>query len=75
MAKTTKKQTEKPENQKVKKPFWNPRNKLFFGVILILFSVALLLSFISYYLYGMADQSVLGDFSPLPHESFRVVHY
>ncbi len=63
MAKTTKKQTEKPENQKVKKPFWNPRNKLFFGVILILFSVALLLSFISYYLYGMADQSVLGDFS------------
>lgn len=63
MAKTTKKQTEKPESQKVKKPFWNPRNKLFFGVILVLFSFALLLSFISYYLYGTADQSVLTDFS------------
>lgn len=63
MAKTTKKQTEKPENPKVKKPFWNPRNKLFFGVILVLFSVALLLSFISHYLYGTADQSILTDFS------------
>ncbi len=63
MAKTTKKQTEKPENPKIKKPFWNPRNKLFFGSILVLFSVALLLSFISYYLYGTADQSILTDFS------------
>lgn len=63
MAKTTKKQTGTSENPKIKKPFWNPRNKLFFGVILVLFSVALLFSFISYYLYGTADQSILNDFS------------
>lgn len=63
MAKTTKKQPEKPDNQKVKKPFWNPRNKMFFGVMLVLFSIALLLSFTSFYLYGTADQSLLNDFA------------
>lgn len=63
MAKTTKKQSEKPDNQKVKKPFWNPRNKMFFGVMLVLFSIALLLSFTSFYLYGTADQSLLNDFA------------
>src|SRR5690606_39411010 len=63
MTKTTKKQTDKSENKTKKKSFWNPRNKLFFGVLLVLFSVALLLSFISFYLYGKADQSVLSEFS------------
>jgi|SRR5690554_447511 len=63
MAKTTKKQTEKPDSQKVKTPFWNLRNKMFFGVLLILFAIVLLLSFISFYLYGTADQSLLNDFS------------
>lgn len=63
MAKTTKKQPDKPDNQKVKKPFWNPRNKMFFGVMLVLFSIALLLSFTSFYLYGTADQSLLNDFA------------
>src|SRR5690554_1370192 len=63
MAKTTKKQTEKPDSQKVKTPFWNLRNKMFFGVLLILFAIVLLLSFISFYLYGTVDQSLPDDFS------------
>ncbi len=63
MAKTSKKQSEKSKTPKEKKPFFSPRNKMFFGLVMILFSVALLLSFISFYIYGVADQSVLADFS------------
>lgn len=63
MAKTTKNQAPKQENKKEKKTFWNPRNKMFVGVILVLFSIALLLSFISYFIYGYADQSILTDFA------------
>src|SRR5690606_22310098 len=63
MAKTTKNQAPKQESKKEKKPFWNPRNKMFVGVILVLFSFALLLSFISYFIYGYADQSILTDFA------------
>jgi len=58
VAKSSKKTKEKTE----KKPFWNPRNKMFFGLVFVLFSVALLLSFISFFLYGTADQSILTDF-------------
>lgn len=63
MAKTSKKQPEKPKTPKEKKPFFSLRNKMFFGAVLVLFSVALLLSFLSFYIYGTADQSVLSDFS------------
>src|SRR5690554_6255083 len=63
MAKTSKKQSEKSKAPKEKKPFFSPRNKIFFGLVMVLFSVALLLSFISFYIYGTADQSVLADFS------------
>lgn len=62
MAKKVKKETKSPGNQIEKKPFWNPRNKMFVGAIFVLFSVALLLSFASYYIYGAADQSTLSDF-------------
>jgi len=59
VAKSSKKTKEKTE----KKPFWNPRNKMFFGLVFVLFSVALVLSFISFFLYGTADQSILVDFT------------
>jgi len=36
---------------------------MFVGLIFILFSLALLLSFISFYIYGQADQSILVDFT------------
>jgi len=36
---------------------------MFVGLIFILFSLALLLSFISFYIYGQADQSILVDFA------------
>jgi S-DNA-T family DNA segregation ATPase FtsK/SpoIIIE len=38
------------------------RNKVLVGLLFFLFSVALLLSFISYFLYWQADQSVLSAF-------------
>src|SRR5690606_37030969 len=57
------KQPTKPEKPKEKKPFFNKRVKLFFGVFLVLLSMALLLSFVSYFLYGNYDQSVLTDFT------------
>lgn len=63
MSKTQKKQSAKPEKPKEKNPFFSKRFKLFFGVFLVLFSLALLLSFVSYFLYGNYDQSVLSDFS------------
>ncbi|MFA7446148.1 MAG: DNA translocase FtsK 4TM domain-containing protein, partial [Flavobacteriaceae bacterium] len=63
MSKTPKKQTSKPEKPKEKKPFFSKRAKLFFGVFLVLFSIALLFSFASHFLYGNYDQSILTDFT------------
>lgn len=63
MAKTIKKKPEKTDTQTEKKTLWNPRNKMFFGAFLILFSIALFLSFISFYIYGTADQSILSELS------------
>jgi len=63
MAKTIKKQPEKSDTPKEKKSLWNPRNKMFFGAFLVLFSIALFLSFISFYIYGTADQSILTELS------------
>ncbi|MFA5556185.1 MAG: DNA translocase FtsK [Flavobacteriaceae bacterium] len=63
MAKTVKKKPEKSDIQKEKKTLWNPRNKMFFGAFLILFSIALLLSFVSFYIYGTADQSIISELS------------
>jgi len=58
VAKSIKKPKEKAEKENIS----NSRNKIFFGLVFVLFSVALLLSFISFYIYGSADQSVLDDF-------------
>jgi S-DNA-T family DNA segregation ATPase FtsK/SpoIIIE len=63
MSKTSKKQSAKSEKPREKKPFFSKRFKLFFGVFLVLFSVAMLLSFVSHFIYGNYDQSILTDFS------------
>lgn len=63
MSKTQKKQSAKSEKPREKKPFFSKRFKLFFGVFLVLFSLALLLSFVSYFLHGNYDQSILTDFT------------
>jgi S-DNA-T family DNA segregation ATPase FtsK/SpoIIIE len=66
MAKSTKKDT--PSGKEAKPPKegakweFSRRNKVLLGVLFFLFAVALLLSFISYFLYGEYDQSELGAF-------------
>jgi DNA segregation ATPase FtsK/SpoIIIE, S-DNA-T family len=59
MAKTSKKETESTE----KKPFWqlSRQQKMLFGSLLVLFSIALLVSFISFFIYGQQDQSTLTE--------------
>lgn len=62
MAKTTKKETAgKADAQpKEKKPWKLTRqHKVIIGALLVLFSVALLLAFISFFLYGQYDQSAV----------------
>ncbi|TRW24236.1 DNA translocase FtsK [Flavobacterium zepuense] len=61
-AKKETKETQKPVMEKRK---WklSRQNKVLVGVLFFLFSVALLLSFISYFLYWQADQSALDAFS------------
>ncbi|MFP9114629.1 DNA translocase FtsK [Flavobacterium sp. RHBU_3] len=62
MAKTKKStaKTEKPETEK--RPWRvSRRNKVIFGVFFFLFSVAMLLSFVSYFLYWQDDQSAVAQ--------------
>ena len=62
MAKTTKKETASKANSqpKEKKPLKLTRqHKVIIGALLVLFSVALLLAFISFFIYGQYDQSAV----------------
>ena len=63
MTKTTKKATnDKSTDSKIaNNKFWTTtkQHKIVLGCLLILFSIALLLSFISFYSYGQQDQSIL----------------
>ncbi|MBX9807021.1 MAG: DNA translocase FtsK 4TM domain-containing protein, partial [Flavobacteriaceae bacterium] len=68
MAKTTKPVTpdKKSDSKSVEKKSWtfSKQHKIVLGALLVLFSIALLLAFISFYIYGQADQSAvnqLGD--------------
>ena len=66
MAKSTKKDTPQGKDAKPaeeRKPWQlSRRNKVLIGVICFLFAVAMLLSFISYFIYGSYDQSELTAF-------------
>lgn len=59
------KTTEKTEKETVEKRPWrvSRRNKVIFGVFFFLFSIAMLLSFVSYFFYWQTDQSALTQFS------------
>ncbi|ESU28293.1 cell division protein [Flavobacterium limnosediminis JC2902] len=74
MAKTSKKETaEAKTNDETPKKAWvlNRRNKVLIGALLVLFSVALLLSFVSYYIYGDYDQSALGSFADRSEKTYN----
>jgi S-DNA-T family DNA segregation ATPase FtsK/SpoIIIE len=63
MAKSTKKESSenKAENASENKKPWkiSRQHKLFIGSIFVLFSIALLVAFISFFIYGHEDQSTL----------------
>ncbi len=63
MAKTTKTTTPDKKNEQkeaLKKPWKiSKQHKIIYGSLLVLFSVALLLAFISFYIYGQEDQSAV----------------
>ncbi|MXN89935.1 DNA translocase FtsK [Flavobacterium sp. Sd200] len=64
MAKAKKETTAKEKTVTEKRPWkLSRRNKVLAGILLFLFSVALLLSFISYFMYWQYDQSVLTSFA------------
>ena len=67
MAKTIKKAAseKKSDSKSAIDKSWalTKQHKIVLGSLLVLFSVALLLAFISFYIYGQADQSALGTLS------------
>jgi S-DNA-T family DNA segregation ATPase FtsK/SpoIIIE len=60
MAKTTKKATDSTTDIPNKNGF-SRQYKVVFGTLLLLFAVALFLSFISFYIYGQQDQSAVNE--------------
>ena len=65
MAKIIKKETtEKNDSKSEERKPWkmSKQYKIVLGCLLVLFSIALLLAFISFYLYGQQDQSALNQF-------------
>ncbi|HWR94693.1 MAG TPA: DNA translocase FtsK [Flavobacterium sp.] len=65
MAKTVKASTteKKTDTKSVEKKSWTftKQHKIVLGSLLVLFSIALLLAFISFYIYGQADQSTINQ--------------
>ncbi|MDO4728018.1 MAG: DNA translocase FtsK [Bacteroidota bacterium] len=59
MSKATKKEVKDKPTPKNNRS----RNKMIIGVIMILFSFAILLSFLSFFIHGNADQSILSEFN------------
>lgn len=67
MAKTTKKETLDANNNSKTKVFksWemSKQHKTILGCLLVLFSIALLVAFVSFYIYGQEDQSAVLELS------------
>lgn len=66
MAKSKKKETAEVENEDFN--IWqrfapSKQHKITIGILLVLFSIALAVSFVSYFVNGKVDQSALGDFA------------
>jgi DNA segregation ATPase FtsK/SpoIIIE, S-DNA-T family len=74
MAKVFKKETSESKENKSpgeKSPLFTRRHKVLVGALLILFSIALLLSFVSYYIYGDYDQSALTSFADRSEKTYN----
>ncbi len=64
MAKTVKKETkEKDPNQELKILKTKKQYRMLFGFVLVLLAIALLISFISFFLHGRVDQSTIEAFT------------
>ncbi|MES2573765.1 MAG: DNA translocase FtsK [Bacteroidota bacterium] len=65
MAKTTKPTTpdKKTDSKSVEKKSWeiSKQHKIVLGCLLVLFSIALFLAFVSFYIYGQEDQSAVNQ--------------
>ena len=62
MAKKTTTTDKKASSAEGKKPWMMPRQyKILFGFVFILFSIALLLAFISFFIHGQEDQSAVSE--------------
>jgi len=65
MAKTMKKETAEKKNTTASEPkkAWKitKQHKILFGSLLVLLSISMLLAFISFYIYGQADQSAVNQ--------------
>lgn len=63
MAKTTKQADKKKDDKIVQTKYWkiSKQHKILLGSMLILFSIALLLAFISFFIHGQEDQSTLSE--------------
>ncbi len=61
MAKTTKKQPTVEKKSGEKNTDRKKQYKVLFGFLLVLFSIALLLSFVSFFIHGQEDQSAVSD--------------
>lgn len=62
MAKTTKKEPANKAASEPKKPWkFSKQHKVLLGSLLVLFSISLLLAFVSFYIYGQNDQSAVGQ--------------
>ena len=64
MAKTTKKATNSKNEKESESPIksgFSRQHKVIFGTLLFLFSIALFLSFVSFYIYGQQDQSAVHE--------------
>lgn len=64
MAKTAKKESVNKNESQSKgngKNYFSRQHKVILGTLLLLFSIALLLSFISFYMYGQQDQSAVNE--------------
>ena len=57
------KKRSKPTSRKTRSPRFSKQNKIILGSLLVLLSIALFFSFISYYFTWQADQSMLSQFT------------
>lgn len=72
MAKSTKKESldtkKETDTNEVKPPLFTKQHKIVLGFLLVLFSVALLVAFVSFFVYGQIDQSAVFELTDRKEE-------